>query len=371
MTASKLRVLPFVVLLLPLDLMVSCIVIPLVVLSIPLRFFRRRKAKKLTHRVDISFVTIQILNWDGLHLLKESLPTVCEAVRRHCERTGTKHEVLVVDNGSRDGSVEFLQRNFPDVRVVALDQNYGFSKGNNRGLEYVRSDVVVFLNNDMAVDSEFLQPLLEPFANSDVFAVASQVFFSEMNRRREETGKTRGEFDRGFFRFWHDDVVLEDEQRPPQPVFWAGGGSCAMDVRKLRSLGGFDSLYHPFYVEDVDVSYQGWKRGWRCLFAARSHVVHKHRGTSRPKFGDEYVDMTTRRNQFLFVWKNVTDASLTMRHLINLPRIHASMILQRSVSFELRSYFRTIVRLPFAGWRRLANCGEYVRTDREVLRFCK
>jgi len=371
MTGSKLRVLPFLALLLPLDLAVACIVIALSIVSIPIRLFRRRQSEESTRPIDISFITIQILNWDGLHLLKECLPTVIEAVRRHRDRTGATHEVLVIDNGSLDGSVEFLQRNFPDVRVVALDRNYGFSKGNNKGLEHVRSEVVVFLNNDMAVEPDFLQPLLEPFADSDVFAVASQVFFSDSARQREETGKTRGEFERGFFRFWHDDVALKDDERPALPVFWAGGGSCAMDARKLRFLGGFDSLYHPFYVEDTDVSYQAWKRGWRCLFASRSHVIHKHRGTSRPKFGDEYVDMTTRRNQFLFVWKNVTDTVLTLEHLINLPRIHASMILQRSISFEVRSYIRAIARLPYAAWRHLANLGQYSRSDREVLRLCK
>jgi GT2 family glycosyltransferase len=370
MSSSKLRMLPFVGLLLPLDLLVACIVIASAFVSIPLRLFRRREARVIGP-VDLSFVTIQILNWDGLHLLEESLPALMEAVRRHSDRSGAKHEVVVVDNGSQDGSVEFLRRNFPEVRVVALDRNYGFSLGNNKGLEHVRSDIVLFLNNDMAVAPDFLQPLLEPFADPGVFAVASQVYFSNPEQRREETGKTRGEFEKGFFRFWHDNVALDDENGPASPIFWAGGGSCAVDVRKLRFLGGFDTLYHPFYVEDADISYQAWKRGWRCLFAARSHVIHKHRGTSRPKFGDEFVDMTIRRNQFLFVWKNVTDAALTLRHLIGLPQIHGSSMLQKSVHFELRSYLRAIIRLPIAVWRRLANSREYVRSDRDVLRFSK
>jgi GT2 family glycosyltransferase len=365
MNSAKLRVLPFVGLLLPLDLIAACVIIASAIVSIPLHFFRKRESSELAGPADLSFITIQILNWDGLHLLKESLPAVLAAVR------GTKHEVIVVDNGSSDGSVEFLRRNFPEVSVVALGSNYGFSKGNNKGLKRVRSDIVVFLNNDMIVAPDFLQPLLEPFADGSVFAVASQVFFSNPEQRREETGKTRGQFESGFFRFWHDDVALDEEKGPATPIFWAGGGSSAIDVRKLRFLGGFDSLYHPFYVEDTDVSYQAWKRGWRCLFAARSHVVHKHRGTSRPKFGDDFVDMTIRRNQFLFVWKNVTGASFTLRHLIGLPRIHGSAILQKSVRFELFSYLRAVSRLPFAAWRRLANSREYIRSDRDILRFCK
>jgi GT2 family glycosyltransferase len=63
-------------------------------------------------------------------------------------------------------------------------------------------------------------------------------------------------------------------------VFWAGGGACAVDRRRFQLLGGFDSLYHPFYVEDTDLSYQAWKRGWKSVLAPGSRVIHKHRGTT-------------------------------------------------------------------------------------------
>jgi len=366
MTSAKFRALPFVVLLVPLDFIVACVILASDVLSLPLRFFRRRQRDWKT--ADLGSVTIQILNWDGRHLLQECLPSVVEAVRQHSLRAGGFHEVLVVDNGSSDGSVDYLRQNFPQVRVVTLDRNYGFSIGNNKGLQHVRSNVVVLLNNDMMVRPDFLQPLLTPFLDSGVFAVASQIFFADPSQRREETGKTRGRFERGFFRFWHDEIRPEDATLAAIPVFWAGGGSCAVDVRKLAAIGGFDSLYHPFYVEDADVSWQAWRRGWKCLFAPHSHVVHKHRGTSRPKFGDEYVDCTIRRNQFLFIWKNVTDAGMILRHLIELPRIHGSAILQKGARLEIRSYAGAVVRLPLATWRRVGNLREYVASDRDVLK---
>jgi len=177
-----------------------------------------------------------------------------------------------------------------------------------------------------------------------------------------------GVFEKGFFRFWHEQVSPSDEKRAALPIFWAGGGSCAVDVRKLKAIGGFDTLYHPFYVEDTDLSWQAWKRGWKCLFAPQSHVVHKHRGTSRPRFGDAFVDSTTRRNQFLFVWKNVTDTGLILRHLMALPRIHGSAILQKGARSEILSYLKAVVRLPFALGRRTANLREYVVSDRDVLK---
>jgi GT2 family glycosyltransferase len=362
MKFAKLRALPFVVLLLPLDIVVACVVLVLDLALFPLRIFRRHPEKFLP--ADVSSITIQILNWDGLHLMKECLPAVVDAVRV----SGHAHEILVVDNGSRDGSVDYLRQQFPTVRVLPLDRNYGFSIGNNRGFQEVHSDVVVLLNNDMLVTSGFLQPLLTPFVDSSVFAVSSQIFFPDPAKRREETGKTAGKFESGFFRFWHDEVDTRDENRSTLPIFWAGGGASAVDVRKLKALGGFDPLYHPFYVEDADISWQAWKRGWKCLLATKSHVVHKHRGTSRPKFGDDFVDCTIRRNQFLFVWKNVTNTGMILQHLIGLPRIHGSVILQKGGGFEVRSYLAAILRLPLALWHRMSNFREYVAGDRDVLK---
>jgi GT2 family glycosyltransferase len=362
MNFAKLRALPFVVLLLPLDILVASVVLVVDLALIPLRVFRRHPEKFLP--ADVSSVTIQILNWDGLHLMKECLPAVVDAVRI----SGHTHQILVVDNGSRDGSVDYVRQQFPSVRVLSLDRNYGFSIGNNRGFEEVHSDIVVLLNNDMLVTADFLQPLLAPFVDSSIFAVSSQIFFPDAGRRREETGKTQGRFERGFFRFSHEDLHPQDENRAMLPIFWAGGGASAVDVRKLKALGGFDTLYHPFYVEDADVSWQAWKRGWQCVLAPRSHVVHKHRGTSRPKFGDDYVDRTIRRNQFLFIWKNVTETGLILQHLMELPRIHGSTILQKGVWFEVRSYVAAILRLPLALWRRISNLKEYVAGDRDVLK---
>jgi len=366
MTSAKLRTLPVLVLLLPLDILVACAILIADLALSPLRLLR--STPKELKPAKVASITIQILNWDGLHLMKECLPSVVAAVRRHSEISGWTAEILVVDNGSGDGSVDYLRMHFPDVRVMTLDRNYGFSVGNNKGFQSVQSDVVVLLNNDMLASPDFLQPLLVPFADSSVFAVSSQIYFQDTSRRREETGRTMGVFENGFFRFWHEQVSPSEEKCAAFPIFWAGGGSCAVDMRKLKAIGGFDTLYHPFYVEDTDLSWQAWKRGWKSLFAPQSHVVHKHRGTSRPRFGDAFVDSTTRRNQFLFVWKNVTETGLILRHLTALPRIHGSAILQKGARSEIRSYLKAVVRLPFALGRRAANLREYVVSDRDVLK---
>jgi len=393
---SKLRVIPCLILLLPLDLIVA---IGILLAQIFPSSQRRGGAKREPDRakpqkkprrdgqfgVNVSaglttpsapsaqipllceegnvVATIVILNFDGKHLLAECLPAVIEAVKY----AGGKHEVLVVDNGSADGSVQFVQDNFPEVGILALDRNYGFTGGNNHAANRIDTDIIVFLNNDMVVDRGFLQPLLDPFSDPSVFAVTSQIFFSDQTRRREETGKTRARFGRGFFYFWHDAIGPEDENLETLPVLWAGGGSCAIDRRKFLAIGGFDPLYHPFYFEDTDVSYQAWKRGWKCLLAPASRVIHKHRATTKAKFSNRFVELMVRKNQYLFTWKNVTDSAMIFQHLRNLPRIHARGMVQYGPLFEAHAFVRAVQQLPQALAKRLSNLSCYAIPDREVL----
>jgi len=356
MNTRRLRVYFYVACLLPFDFAVGLFLLSAQVAAVPLMILRRSAPRFPPPQT--AKVTIQILNWDGRPLLEEFLPGVLDAAG--------PHEVLLVDNGSTDGSVDFVRSRFPTIRVVALDRNYGFSAGNNRGMEYVKTDIVVLLNNDMAVERDFLQPLLQPFADTSVFAVASRIAMADPAKSRFETGKTRGRFESGLFYLWHEDIDKREEQSASVNVFWAGGGACALDRRRFRELGGFDSLYHPFYVEDTDLSYQAWKRGWKSVLAPGSRVIHKHRGTTGPRFGDLFVNNTTRRNHYLFVWKNVTDFSMLREHLTSLPRIHGRAIWQYGAAFEFRAYLRAVLRLPMAVRRRLASIRNYVLSDSEV-----
>src|SRR5262249_35653083 len=151
------------------------------------------------------------------------------------------------------------------------------------------------------------------------------------------------------------------------PVFWAGGGSCAIDRNKYLSIGGFDPLFEPFYVEDTDLSFQAWKRGWKCMLAPASRVVHKHRSTSKTKFGNEFVDNTVRKNQFLSIWKNLTAVRMLLDHLFNLPRTHARGMIHQTPGFEVRAFLRALRQLPQALGSRARAASEYAISDREVL----
>ena len=136
-----------------------------------------------------------------------------------------------------------------------------------------------------------------------------------------------------------------------------------MDRRKFLEIGGFDPLYAPFYVEDADISYQAWKRGWKTLLVPASHVVHRHRSTSKKKFGERFVENTIRRNTYLFIWKNVTDVSLLFEHVTNLPRTHMGGMLQNGAGFECQAFIRAVLRLPAAVTKRISCSPYYLLSD--------
>ena len=258
--------------------------------------------------------SIIVLNWDGKDLLAQGLPSVIEAV----QVDGRPHEIMVVDNGSADGSIEYLKESFPQVRVLALKENLGFAEGNNAGVRAARHDIVVLLNNDMIVDPGFLGPLLRGF-EPRTFAVSSQIFLQDSSKRREETGKTTAVFRRGMIDFSHCEVEGPPYPREYYPVFWAGGGSSAFDRQKFLALGGFQDIYAPAYVEDADLSYRAWRIGWEVLLAPESVVHHIHRATSNRRFNQSRLQALIIRNQFLFIWKNISSWRLLLSHGICLP----------------------------------------------------
>jgi GT2 family glycosyltransferase/glycosyltransferase involved in cell wall biosynthesis len=296
-------------------------------------------------RPDTCKASIIIPNWNGRELLEQCLPSVVEAVRSD----GWDHEIIVVDNHSTDDSVRFLKANYPEVKVLELDRNRGFAGGCNAGAAASQNEIIVFLNNDMIVDRGFLRPLLDGFSDERVFAVSSQIYFWDAEKRREETGQTRGFFKLGFLQVVHDEPGDADRTRP---VFYAGGGSSAFDRDKFLALGGFDELFQPFYWEDTDVSYRAWKRGWKVLYEPRSVVHHKHRGTIGKTYDADFTHKAINRNHFLFMWKNFTDPGLLLLHpFVLLGRLVWNYVLG---NFTYLAAFWSAVSQLGEVWRRRA-----------------
>jgi GT2 family glycosyltransferase/glycosyltransferase involved in cell wall biosynthesis len=299
-----LRSLPFL-LLAPLLLAVSALAIALCDLAWMLAGRRARRSNRMP---ATQAATLVIPNWNGKDLLERYLPSWVEAIAG-----SPGSEIVVVDNGSTDGSADWIAAHYPEVRVLGLPKNLGFGGGSNAGFRAAKNDVVVLLNSDMRVEPGFLAPLLAGFTDDSVFAVSCQIFLGDKTKRREETGLTEG--------WWQDGGLRVSHREDPQvdrlfPCFYGGGGSCAFDRRKFLELGGFDELLAPFYLEDTDLGYLAWKRGWKVLYQPASVVHHEHRGTIGKRFSSAYIDSVLKKNYLLFCWKNIHDWGRLPGHFV-------------------------------------------------------
>ncbi len=336
------------------------------IFSIIKKYFIRKKEFErdlLQKPKKIKKASIVILNWNGKHLLQKHLPSVIKAMK-FCKLPS---ELIVIDNGSNDDSVAFIKQKYPLIRVLPLKENIGFAKGNNKAIDFVKGDIIVFLNNDMKVDENFLPPLINGFKDERIFAVTSQIFFPK-NKRREETGKTLAKWKFGQINLGHDKI--DNNCLDYMPVFWASGGSCAVDAKKFKEIGGFDTLY-TFYMEDVDISYQAWKRGWQSLLATKSIVYHEHRASSKIRFGESYINTLIEKNKFLFIWKNITDFKLVISHILLLPIIINNKLAEFGIIKGFNIIFRTLIQFPEALIKRSKNKKHYVIPDKTVFKISK
>ena len=247
-------------------------------------------------------ISVVIPSRNGRELLDRCLPRVYDA-----------GEIIVIDNGSNDGTAEFLQADFPSVIVEQHPEPLSFSSAVNRGIVRARYSHVCVLNNDMLVEPGFLAALRRAFDQvPSLFASTAQIFFPT-GQRREETGKTTMPVPRSLTDFpVRCEEPLEGEDL--SYVLYGSGGCTLYEASKLAHLGGFDEAYTPAYVEDLDLGFRAWQRGWPSVYCAGARVLHLHRATTSRYFTSQELDRALEFNYIRFLARAVADRE-TFRRL--------------------------------------------------------
>lgn len=242
-------------------------------------------------------VSITIANFNGRDLLAKNLPHMLKAWENEANNI---REIIVVDDGSHDDSVQFLKNNFKTVKVVKHTKNRGVSAAINTGVRTAKGELVAVINNDVVVSENFLVSTLKIFEDKKVFGVSLH-----------EKGYSwaRGEFKDGYVGF-----KAGVESKSIHDTFWLSGGSAVFSRALWNEVGGMDeALLSPFYWEDIDISYRAAKRGYKLLWDPEAKVVHEHESTVK-KINRRYVNRIRERNQLIFIWKNITSKRLTGKH---------------------------------------------------------
>lgn len=249
-------------------------------------------------------VSIIIPNWNGYHLLRQHMPAVVEA-SMGCE-------IIVVDDYSTDESVQFLKATYKKVRVIEKDTHDGFASTVNKGVIESSGNIVVLLNTDVEPQKDFIRFLLPHFTDEKIFAVGC-LEKSVEHERVVLRGRGIARWYRGFYIHSRGEVNQCD-------TAWVSGGSGAFRKTTWDILGGMDQAFNPFYWEDIDLSYRALKAGYRIYFEPKSIVIHSHeQGSIQQSFRKESVHVVAYRNQFLFIWKNVTDVRIIFSHVVWVP----------------------------------------------------
>lgn len=245
-------------------------------------------------------VSVIIINYNGKKLLQRNLQRVIDAVG--------ETEIVVVDDVSNDGSVEYVKKNFPGITILEHETNKRFAAACNTGFAGVKSDVVVLLNNDVVPEKNFLEPMLEHFDDEKVFAVGCLEYDGKVR-----SGRSGGGFRKGLFVHWRA------EDQSGNDTLWVSGGSGGFRRNIWNILGGMDELFAPAYEEDRDICYRALKQGYVIKFEPKSVVNHKHESTNISALGRQKMELSSYKNHFLFVWKNITSINFLIQHLVWLP----------------------------------------------------
>ena len=209
-------------------------------------------------------ISVVIVTWNGRRHLPACLSSVASQI-------GVRAETIVVDNGSTDGTAEYIRSQFPWVRLVALGENRGFAGGNNAGVREARGELVAFLNNDTAVDAGWLRALAAGIDPRNRFAlVTSRIVYMHEPDTIDSAGDGVLRWGGAFKRHHGESAATASVT---EEVFGVCGAACMMPKAVFEELGGFDEDFFASH-EDVDLSYRARLRGYRCRYVADAVVRH-------------------------------------------------------------------------------------------------
>jgi len=248
-------------------------------------------------------ISVVIPSRDGRELLQRLLPGLIR------ETAPFPSEIIVVDNGSSDGTREWLASEYPAVIAECVSEPLSFSRATNLGIARARYDRVLMLNNDMVLEPGFFPPLLDAFSRvPDLFCATAQILFPA-GERRQETGKAVMPPKRPADAF--PVACLEPVEGENLSYVLYGSGGCSLfDAARLRHLGGLKEIYQPAYVEDLDLGFRAWQRGWPTVFVAAARVEHRHRSTTSRYYSQRELDALVEVNYLKFLASTVASGDV-------------------------------------------------------------
>lgn len=251
-------------------------------------------------------VAIVILNWNGSDMLQMFLPSVIDSANPDVS-------IYVADNASQDDSVDVVKKNFPDVKLIILDKNYGYAEGYNRALSCVDAEYAVLLNSDVEVTKDWLAPLISFMdANSNVAACQPKILSWRDKSTFEYAGAAGGYIDCWGYPFCRGRLFGTVEKDSGQydavsKVFWATGAALFVRLTDFWDIGGLDSDFFA-HMEEIDFAWRLHSRGKDVACVPTSVVYHVGAATLKESPRKTFLNF---RNNLLMLYKNLPNQELS------------------------------------------------------------
>ena len=249
-------------------------------------------------------VTIVIPNYNGKHFMEPCLSSLSE-------QTYKDFHILVVDNASSDGSIEYMEENYPDIELIKLQKNYGFSKAVNIGIQHSRTPYVILLNNDTTVDTRYVEEMVKAIEKSPkIFSVSSKMIQMYHPELIDSAGDLYTLLGWGVCRGCGRPISNYTKY---DEIFTACAGAAIYRRSVFDDIGYFDEN-HFAYLEDIDIGYRARIYGYYNMYCPTALVYHVGSGTSGSKYNSFKVKLASRNNLYLN-YKNMPALQLVLNFI--------------------------------------------------------
>ena len=308
-------------------------------------------------------IAVVILNWNGIKLLKEFLPSVVS--------NSDDNPIYIIDNNSDDLSVDFIEKSYPEINVILNSKNFGYAKGYNVGLKQVKEEVYCLLNNDVEVTKGWLVPITNEFESDKSLVVIQPKILDYKNKNKfEYAGAAGGFIDYYGYPYCRGrifDAVENDNGQYDQDVdiFWASGASFFIKREMFKKLKGFDENFYS-HMEEIDLCWRitNFNPNLKKKFIYKSVVYHLGGGSLN--YNDPKKLFYNIRNHYYMVTKNIDTSNLSyffgLSRLSIIGQINMCLLFYYLITFKFK-----FIRILF----KLFNSSEFTKQHRKYFYLSK
>jgi GT2 family glycosyltransferase len=244
--------------------------------------------------------SIIIVTWNALEHLKRFIPSVAAT-------DYSDFEIIIANNASEDSTADWIKTNYPECKVITYDRNYGYAAGNNRAVKYASGEILVFLNNDVKTEPDWLNALDKVFRDSSVGIAQPKLRSVSEPNHFEYAGAAGGYIDWMGYPFCRGRLMDKVEKDKGQydetsEIFWASGAAFAIRKELFKKVGGFDEDFE-FHMEEIDLCWRCLKVGHKIKYVSNSTVFHLGGGSLA--HGSARKVFYNYRNNLLMLLKNL------------------------------------------------------------------